>query len=67
MVKKKEQEATLNAKGRTDKQSQAAEEVAEAEKAVTSTHEQFEQISQRLKKELKRFDIIRVCCAKREH
>jgi len=59
LVKKKENEASLTAKGKSDKLEQAAKEVAEAEQQVTTTHEQFDQISARLKKELKRFDVIR--------
>ena len=60
LVKKKEAEANYTAKNRVEKLDQAAREVAEAEEHVTQTHEAFDKLSARLKKELKRFEIVRV-------
>lgn len=59
LVKKKEAEANYTAKNRVEKLDQAAREVAEAEEHVTQTHEAFDKLSARLKKELKRFEIVR--------
>jgi sorting nexin-1/2 len=60
LVKKKEAEANYTAKNRVEKLDQAAREVAEAEEHVTETHKAFDKLSTQLKKELKRFDVVRV-------
>lgn len=60
LVKKKEAEANYTARNRVEKLDQAAREVTEAEEVVSLAHDNFDKISARLKKELKRFDIVRV-------
>eukprot|EP00730_Choanoeca_flexa_P007273 TRINITY_DN12305_c0_g4_i4.p1 TRINITY_DN12305_c0_g4~~TRINITY_DN12305_c0_g4_i4.p1 ORF type:complete len:532 (+),score=193.17 TRINITY_DN12305_c0_g4_i4:120-1715(+) len=59
LVKKRDVEAKYTAANRADKLDQAAQDVTDAEEAVKSTKAQFEAISERIKKEWKRFDIAR--------
>ncbi|KAG6794835.1 sorting nexin-2 [Apis cerana] len=58
--KKREQKARLEQSGRTDKTSQAATEVIEWEAKVDRGQEEFDNISKMIKKELERFELVRV-------
>ncbi|XP_051165505.1 sorting nexin-2 [Leptopilina boulardi] len=58
--KKREQKARLEQAGRNDKTSQAATEVIEWESKVERGQEEFDKISQMIKKEVERFELIRV-------
>ncbi|OAD54617.1 Sorting nexin-2 [Eufriesea mexicana] len=58
--KKREQKARLEQSGRTDKTSQAATEVIEWEAKVERGQEEFDNISKMIKKEVERFELVRV-------
>ncbi|XP_043503512.1 sorting nexin-2 [Polistes fuscatus] len=58
--KKREQKARLEQSGRTDKTSQAATEVVEWEAKVERSQEEFDNISKMIKKEVERFELVRV-------
>lgn len=58
--KKREQKAKLEQSGRTDKSSQAATEVVEWESKVERGQEEFDNISKMIKKEVERFELVRV-------
>ena len=58
--KKREQKARLEQSGRTDKTSQAANEVIEWESKVDRGQEEFDNISKMIKKEIERFELVRV-------
>ncbi|XP_058790993.1 sorting nexin-2-like [Phymastichus coffea] len=58
--KKREQKARLEQAGRTDKTSQAATEVIEWEAKVERGQEEFDNISQMIRKEVERCEIIRI-------
>ncbi|KOC66717.1 Sorting nexin-2 [Habropoda laboriosa] len=58
--KKREQKARLEQSGRTDKTSQAATEVIEWESKVDRGQEEFDNISKMIKKEVERFELVRV-------
>lgn len=58
--KKREQKARLEQSGRTDKTSQATTEVVEWEAKVERGQEEFDNISKMIKKEVERFELVRV-------
>ncbi|XP_066590450.1 sorting nexin-2-like [Prorops nasuta] len=58
--KKREQKARLEQSGRTDKTGQAATEVLEWEAKVDRGQEEFDNISEMIKREVERFEITRV-------
>ncbi|KAK0178264.1 hypothetical protein PV328_002231 [Microctonus aethiopoides] len=58
--KKREQKARLEQAGRSDKTTQAATEVIEWESKVERGQEEFDNISKMIKKEVERFEILRV-------
>ncbi|XP_033228794.1 sorting nexin-2 [Belonocnema kinseyi] len=58
--KKREHKARLEQTGRSDKTNQAATEVIEWESKVERGQEEFDKISQMIKKEVERFELIRV-------
>lgn len=58
--KKREQKARLEQSGRTDKTSQADTEVIEWEAKVDRGQEEFDNISKIIKKEVERFELVRV-------
>lgn len=58
--KKREQKARLEQAGRTDKTGQAATEVIEWEAKVERGQEEFDNISKMIRKEVERFELIRV-------
>nr|XP_003705160.1 PREDICTED: sorting nexin-2 [Megachile rotundata]XP_012144937.1 PREDICTED: sorting nexin-2 [Megachile rotundata] len=58
--KKREQKARMEQSGRTDKTSQAATEVIEWEAKVDRGQEEFDNISKMIKKEVERFELVRV-------
>lgn len=58
--KKRELRARMEQAGRGDKTTQAATEVIEWEAKVERGQEEFDNISQMIKKEVERFEIIRV-------
>lgn len=59
LVKKRDLEAKYTAANRADKLDQAAQDVTDAEEAVKTTKAQFDNISETIKNEWKRFDIQR--------
>ncbi|XP_076164619.1 sorting nexin 1 isoform X2 [Ptiloglossa arizonensis] len=60
LSKKREQKARLEQSNRTDKTSQAATEVIEWEAKVGRGQEEFDNISKMIKKEIERFELVRV-------
>ncbi|XP_031780551.1 sorting nexin-2 [Nasonia vitripennis] len=58
--KKREQKARLEQSGRSDKTSQAATEVIEWESKVERGQEEFDNISKMIRKEVERFEMIRI-------
>lgn len=58
--KKRELRARMEQAGRGDKTSQAAVEVIEWESKVERGQEEFDNISQMIKKEIERFEVLRV-------
>ncbi|XP_068204087.1 sorting nexin-2-like isoform X4 [Palaemon carinicauda] len=60
LAKKREAKAKAELAGRMDKVQQAQEEVAEWEVKVERSQEEFERISRDIKKEVDRFDVVRV-------
>ena len=58
--KKREQKARLEQSGRSEKTNQAATEVIEWESKVERGQEEFDNISKMIKKEVERFELIRV-------
>lgn len=58
--KKREQKARLEQSGRSDKTNQAATEVIEWESKVERGQEEFDNISKMIRKEVERFEIIRI-------
>ena len=58
--KKREQKARLEQSGRSDKTSQAATEVIEWEAKVERGQEEFDNISKMIRKEVERFETIRI-------
>ncbi|XP_066978702.1 sorting nexin-2 isoform X1 [Macrobrachium rosenbergii] len=60
LAKKREAKAKAELAGRMDKVQQAQEEVAEWEVKVERSQEEFDRISRAIKKEVDRFDVVRV-------
>ncbi|KAH0539525.1 sorting nexin-2 isoform X2 [Cotesia glomerata] len=58
--KKREQKARLEQAGRSDKTTQAATEVIDWEAKVDRGQEEFDNISKMIKKEVERFEVLRV-------
>ncbi|XP_015521757.1 sorting nexin-2 isoform X1 [Neodiprion virginianus] len=58
--KKREQKAKLEQSGRSEKLNQAATEVIEWESKVDRGQEEFDNISKMIKKEVERFELVRV-------
>lgn len=58
--KKREHKARLEQAGRSDKTGQAATEVIEWESKVERGQEEFDNISRMIKKEVERFEVVRV-------
>ncbi|XP_034943121.1 sorting nexin-2 [Chelonus insularis] len=58
--KKREQKARLEQAGRSDKTTQAASEVIDWEAKVERGQEEFDNISKMIKKEVERFEVLRV-------
>ncbi|XP_043277267.1 sorting nexin-2 isoform X2 [Venturia canescens] len=58
--KKREQKGRLEQSGRSDKTGQAATEVTEWEAKVERGQEEFDNISKMIKKEVERFELVRV-------